>query len=72
MNKYKIILIIFLSTFCFMSLKAQKGGVKISGTVVSSYDNQPLSDAVITLSGMDETVTCDSIGRFVVNNVSPF
>ena len=53
-----------------MSLKAQKGGVKISGTVVSSYDNQPLSDAVITLSGMDETVTCDSIGRFVVNNVS--
>ena len=56
MNNYKIILIIFLSTFCFMNLKAQKGGMKISGTVVSSYGNQPLSDAVITLSGIDETV----------------
>lgn len=43
--------------------------MKISGTVVSSYGNRPLSDAVITLSGMDETVTCDSIGRFVVENV---
>lgn len=69
MNKYKIILIIFLSVFGFVNMKAQKGGMKISGTVVSSYGNRPLSDAVITLSGMDETVTCDSIGRFVVENV---
>lgn len=70
MNKYKIILIILLSVLGFANARAQKEGMKVSGTVVSSYGNKPLADAVITLSGMDKTITCDSIGRFVINNVS--
>ena len=69
MNKYKIILIIFFSILSLSNLMAQKGGIKVSGKVVSSYANRPLPDAIITISGVDKTVECDSLGRFSVDGV---
>ena len=53
MNKYKIILIIFFSILSLSNLMAQKGGIKVSGKVVSSYANRPLPDAIITISRED-------------------
>ena len=69
MNKYKIILIIFFSILSLSNLMAQKGGIKVSGKVVSSYANRPLPDAIITISGVDKTVEGDSLGRFSVDGV---
>lgn len=48
---------------------AQKKETKITGTVVSSYANQPLSNALISIPGMAETIKCDDKGNFSVEGV---
>lgn len=69
MNKYKIILMIFFSILSLTNVMAQKDGIKVSGRVVSSYASKPLPDAIITISGVDETIVCDSLGHFTVDGV---
>ena len=62
MNKYKIILIIFFSILSLSNLMAQKGGIKVSGKVVSSYANRPLPDAIITISGVEKLWSVTVLG----------
>lgn len=60
----------FFSILGFVDLMAQKDGTKITGTVVSSYANQRLPNALITISGIDETIKCDEKGQFSAEGIS--
>ena len=70
MNKYKLILIIFILISGYTNVKAQKDRIDIKGTIVSSYGNKPLSNAIISVEGIDDIIYSDEKGQFIINNIS--
>ena len=70
MNKYKYILIIFIIISGYININAQNGKIDIKGTIVSSYGDEPVSNAVITFDNGDEIIQSDENGHFTINNIS--
>ncbi len=59
MNRYLIILVLFLTSSCDCI-------VKIKGTVISSSTGKPITGALVEMMNQDETVLTDSLGKFLI------
>ncbi len=67
MNKNKILALSIALIFSFMAGFAQRSSQKLEGIVLEPYNNNPISGAVVSVSGLTTSVKTDSLGKFSVN-----
>jgi hypothetical protein len=59
----------FFTLFTLMTFAQSADNFEISGTVISSYTDEPISGAAIVYSGQEAVLT-DSLGHFIIHGLS--
>ena len=70
MNKYKVIALTFTLIFSCINAFAKDESYKLEGLVVSPYQNTPIEGAVVSATGLKQSVKTDKDGKFSVKLVS--
>jgi len=70
MYKFKILALCIALVFSFVAVNAQTGNWKLTGTVLEPYYNKPVEGAVVSITGLKNSVKTDKDGKFEVNLIS--